>query len=200
MKIYFVRHGKTEWNSQKRLQGQTGDSPLLPEAYPAIARVHDFLAPIAFDKVLSSPSKRAVKTCSLLTGLDVAAVSTDERLAEWNFGDLEGMVISDAVALQPDQMYYSRNDLVHFDGSSFHAESVDAVMKRFDSLAEDCLASGCENILLVGHGASGTAGMRHLAGFPISELRSAGVLTNNSVTILQSQGDHFELLEWNKSL
>ncbi|MGL5342822.1 MAG: histidine phosphatase family protein, partial [Lactococcus garvieae] len=33
MKIYFVRHGKTQWNLEKRLQGQKGDSPLLPESY-----------------------------------------------------------------------------------------------------------------------------------------------------------------------
>ena len=52
MRIYFVRHGKTEWNLARRLQGQKGDSPLLPESYEAIERVHKFLEPIEFDKVL----------------------------------------------------------------------------------------------------------------------------------------------------
>ncbi|WP_136256080.1 histidine phosphatase family protein, partial [Onishia niordana] len=46
MKIYFVRHGKTQWNLEKRLQGQKGDSPLLPESYEAIARVNERLGQI----------------------------------------------------------------------------------------------------------------------------------------------------------
>lgn len=29
MKLYFVRHGKTEWNLEGRFQGANGDSPLL---------------------------------------------------------------------------------------------------------------------------------------------------------------------------
>lgn len=84
MRIYFVRHGKTEWNLARRLQGQKGDSPLLPESYEAIERVHKFLEPIEFDKVLSSPLKRALITADLLTN---QSVSTDKRLSEWNFGN-----------------------------------------------------------------------------------------------------------------
>lgn len=29
MKLYFVRHGRTEWNEEGRIQGANGDSPLL---------------------------------------------------------------------------------------------------------------------------------------------------------------------------
>ena len=32
MKLYFIRHGKTEWNLEGRFQGAGGDSPLLPTA------------------------------------------------------------------------------------------------------------------------------------------------------------------------
>ena len=32
MKLYFVRHGKTEWNVEGRLQGAKGDSPLHKES------------------------------------------------------------------------------------------------------------------------------------------------------------------------
>ena len=31
-KLYFVRHGKTEWNLDGRFQGGTGDSALLEES------------------------------------------------------------------------------------------------------------------------------------------------------------------------
>ena len=112
MRIYFVRHGKTEWNLARRLQGQKGDSPLLPESYEAIERVHKFLEPIEFDKVLSSPQKRALITADLLTN---QSVSTDKRLSEWNFGELEGWFISDAIAKYPKEMHDSRFELDQFD-------------------------------------------------------------------------------------
>jgi len=182
---------------EKRLQGQHGDSELLPESYQAVKHLAEALKDVPFDLVRSSPQKRAMTTAGLLTKLPVEA---DARLSEWDFGELEGQLIKESVKKYPEQMQASREDLVHFDGSAFGAESVESVMNRFDDLAEELKASGAENILLVGHGASGTAGIRHLAGFPISELRSAGGLDNNTVTVLELEGDNFKLRQWNESL
>ena len=196
MKIYFVRHGKTEWNLEKRLQGQTGDSPLLEQSYLEIEKVAKALENEEFDSVIASPAKRAQTTAKLLRKGEPQA---DDRLAEWNFGELEGYKIVDAIAKYPDEMYNSRNQLEKFDGSAFGAEPVEAVLARFDELATS-LSDRYEKVLLVGHGASGTAGVRHLAGFPVEELRSNGGLDNNTVSILESKTDGgFELLQWNKS-
>ncbi|RZI48946.1 histidine phosphatase family protein [Lactococcus kimchii] len=197
MKIYFVRHGKTEWNLARRLQGQKGDSPLLPEALTEIERVRDFLAPIKFDEILSSPQTRALTTAKLLTD---CAIKRDQRLAEWNFGELEGWFIADAIAKYPKEMHDSRFELDKFDGRAFGAESVSSVLARFDDLGRELLHSEMDNVLLIGHGASGTAGMRHLSGFGLSELRAAGGLANNTVTILEGCKDHFELKVWDQKL
>ena len=43
MKIYFVRHGKTEWNLEGRFQGYSGDSALLPEAFEEIQLLANIL-------------------------------------------------------------------------------------------------------------------------------------------------------------
>lgn len=184
-----MRHGKTQWNLERRLQGQFGDSALLPESYAEIAKVRDFLSAVSFDKVFVSPKKRAIDTALHLTDLPL---HPDMRLAEWNFGLVEGMKIDDAIAKYPHEMWASRYQLADFDGSAFGAESVAAVLARFDSLYEDSQAF--DTVLWVGHGATGTAGMRHLAGFPIDELRAAGGLDNNTVTILENG----KLIEWNR--
>lgn len=197
MKIYFVRHGKTQWNLARRLQGQKGDSALLPESYQEIGKVRQFLSNVTFDKVLSSPQKRALTTAKLITD---RPVSSDERLSEWNFGELEGWYIADAIKKYPKEMHESRFALDHFDGSVFGAESVRSVLMRFDSLAQELLSSEFENVLLIGHGASGTAGIRHLAGFDLTELRAAGGLANNTVTLLESSGKQFEIKFWDKKL
>ena len=55
MKLYFTRHGKTEWNQQKRFQGMTGDSPLLPTSYDEIKQLGQYLQDIPFEKIYSSP-------------------------------------------------------------------------------------------------------------------------------------------------
>ncbi|MCT7759722.1 MAG: histidine phosphatase family protein, partial [Lactobacillus crispatus] len=39
MQIYFVRHGKTEWNLASRFQGGHGDSPLLPQSLEDIKKL-----------------------------------------------------------------------------------------------------------------------------------------------------------------
>ncbi len=168
----------------------------MSSAIVSIERVRQPLAEIKFDEVRSSPAKRALLTAKLLSE---KPVKSDERLAEWNFGELEGCLITDAIARYPREMFTSRNDLVHFDGSIFGAESVSSVLARFDELANELISSRFENVLLVGHGASGTAGIRHLAGFPVGELRSGGGLGNNTVTILEYINGKFHLLVWNKS-
>ena len=58
-KLYFVRHGKTEWNNQGRYQGANGDSPLLPESFEQIKALADYLRGISFAHAYVSPLKRA---------------------------------------------------------------------------------------------------------------------------------------------
>ena len=58
MKLYFVRHGKTEWNLEGRLQGAKGDSPLLKESVEQVRELGHYLSDTHFDLVFSSHSFR----------------------------------------------------------------------------------------------------------------------------------------------
>ena len=49
MKLYFVRHGKTEWNLEGRLQGAKGDSPLLKESIEQVRELGHYLSDTHFD-------------------------------------------------------------------------------------------------------------------------------------------------------
>ena len=64
MKLYFVRHGKTEWNLEGRLQGAKGDSPLLKESIEQVRELGHYLSDTHFDLVFSSDLPRAKKTQS----------------------------------------------------------------------------------------------------------------------------------------
>ena len=65
MKLYFVRHGKTEWNLEGRLQGAKGDSPLLKESIEQVRELGHYLSDTHFDLVFSSDLPRA-KTTELI--------------------------------------------------------------------------------------------------------------------------------------
>jgi uncharacterized phosphatase len=87
----LVRHGQTDWNAQRRLQGST-DIPLNDvgrgQARDAVA----VLSGYEWDAIVSSPLSRAAETADLIAaglGLQVARRVSD--LAERSFGPAEGL-------------------------------------------------------------------------------------------------------------
>ena len=84
--IYIVRHGKTDWNKEGRYQGRI-DVDLNSEGVSQAIKLRCKLADIKFDKVFSSPLKRAYKTAQIICDNDII---TDYRLIERCNGKLEG--------------------------------------------------------------------------------------------------------------
>ena len=89
MKIYLFRHGETDWNKARRLQGQS-NIPLNPFGRELAMKTAEALQDISFDRAFSSPLSRAVETAQILLGDTQIPVITDHRLLEINFGDCEG--------------------------------------------------------------------------------------------------------------
>lgn len=84
----LVRHGETEWSRTHRHTGVT-DLPLEPEGEEQARRLAPALALCDFARVLTSPRLRAAETCRL-AGLGDRAETTPD-LAEWDYGDYEGL-------------------------------------------------------------------------------------------------------------
>ena len=90
MKLYFIRHGETVWNTQAKLQGKS-DIP-LNEKGVALARVTgEALADVPFAAIYSSPLKRALQTAQVVAGEGDVPSVTDRRLEEIGFGIWEGL-------------------------------------------------------------------------------------------------------------
>src|SRR3954468_10917154 len=85
--LYLVRHGATEWSVNGRHTGTT-DLPLLPEGERTARSLAERLSGRDFGLVLTSPRQRARRTAEL-AGFPDAVV--DEDLAEWDYGDYEGV-------------------------------------------------------------------------------------------------------------
>jgi probable phosphoglycerate mutase len=87
----LIRHGQTDWNAQRRLQGAT-DIPLNDvgrgQARDAVA----VLAGFEWDAIVSSPLSRAAETADLIAaGLGLSVARRVPELAERNFGPAEGL-------------------------------------------------------------------------------------------------------------
>ncbi|MFJ6027227.1 histidine phosphatase family protein [Pseudarthrobacter sp. NPDC092424] len=87
----LIRHGQTDWNAERRLQGST-DIPLNDvgrgQARDAVAT----LAPYRWDAVVSSPLSRAAETADLIAeGLGLTVARRVPELTERSFGPAEGM-------------------------------------------------------------------------------------------------------------
>lgn len=91
MNVYFMRHGETDWNTIKRLQGRT-DIPLnqngIDLATKTSKAVHE--SGIVFNKIYTSPLIRAKKTAELMNVYSKAPLVEDSRIIEFCFGDGEG--------------------------------------------------------------------------------------------------------------
>jgi probable phosphoglycerate mutase len=108
--LYFVRHGVTDWNQERRLQGQQ-DIPLNALGREQASRcgvlLRDLLArngrSVAEFDYVASPLGRARETMELMRaqlGLDPESYRTDARLMEMSFGRWEGFTFAELQATE----------------------------------------------------------------------------------------------------
>lgn len=206
MQLYFVRHGKTKWNLEGRYQGGSGNSPLLPESYEDIKKLAEYLKGTKFRAFYASPLQRALTTAVMLRndmGITVPVI-VDDRLKEFNLGDLEGMKFVDAESQYPDQIKAFRYSPERYDPSTFHGEDFEHMIKRGKSLISDIVKrypNKDDKVLLVSHGAALCALIRTLEGYDVADIRKRAGLTNTSLTILdtENQGKTFNEIAWNET-
>ncbi len=93
MLLYVVRHGKTLWNLEHRVQGIT-DIELCEEGRDAARKLRDEVQALEADVVISSPLSRARETAKLIVE-DTLPINVDDRIKERDWGRNEGMLIDE---------------------------------------------------------------------------------------------------------
>src|SRR5215207_7865694 len=96
--IVLIRHGQTEWSANGRHTSYT-DLDLTGAGEQQARDAGVRLGGRTFAAVISSPRKRALRTAEL-AGLKVT--ETTEDLAEWNYGDYEGITTVEIRRSRPD--------------------------------------------------------------------------------------------------
>lgn len=128
--IYVLRHGQTRLNSKKALQGRS-DFPLNESGRAQARQLGERLARrgITFARVFSSPLLRAVQTAKLVA--PEAALVTDERLIEMDYGPYEGVDLSSP----PQEVIEFFSDFVH-NPAPAGMEQLSSVVERTGAFVE----------------------------------------------------------------
>ena len=94
--IYIIRHGETDNNKKRVLQGRS-DLPMNAAGVKQAEAVKEYFAEkeIRFDKVYSSPLIRAVKTAQIISGKEPDDFILDDHLLEMDYGPYEGCSLLD---------------------------------------------------------------------------------------------------------
>lgn len=157
--IYVLRHGETEWNRAGRIQGAR-DSRLTERGRAqAVAMGRALAAELALrpgpTDFLRSPLGRTQET-SLIVGrsldLDPSSWRDDWRLAEFRYGDWEGLTWPEIEAVRPRAYAEWRADPETFVAPA--GESHRDLHRRSVSALSDIVESGRRTVI-VGHGVSG---------------------------------------------
>ena len=149
-RLYLLRHGQTEFNVKKLVQGRC-DSPLTDLGRQQAAKAAAWLKArdVTPDKVVSSPLSRAMATARLVAGELLgpdAAVEPCEGIIERCYGSFEGGP-HDAL---PTDVWDPGEDLIPFGG-----EGSQALQERMVStLANLMSADDVETVLAVSHGSA----------------------------------------------
>lgn len=87
--FYFTRHGQTDWNLERRAQGQI-DVPLNDEGRRQAAALAQATSDLKFGTICASPLSRALDTANAVAGVTGSPVTVLDNLAECCWGDREG--------------------------------------------------------------------------------------------------------------
>jgi broad specificity phosphatase PhoE len=157
--VFLARHAETEWNRQRRRQGQL-DSPLTPEGLAAARRLGIVVADHPVDSVFSSPLGRAATTAALGAAQLGMSVTIVEDLAEIHHGEMAGLTTSEIDRRFPGEMGRRADDKYEwrFPGGESYADAD----RRAGAALSQIASHGARRPLVVSHEMIGRMLLRHL--------------------------------------
>ena len=140
--IYFVRHGETDYNKDKRFQGHL-DIPLNQKGLVQARLALESSKSLRIDKIYYSPLIRAKKTAEIINSFHNAQMIADDRIKEIYMGSLQGKY--------KDKLKNFELLLAYSAPERFGGESHEKFCERVNSFLSEIINS-TENILIVSHG------------------------------------------------
>lgn len=177
-RLLLVRHGESEWNKERRLQGQA-DIALSPHGRNQAIQLRPVIESLAPDCVLTSDLQRARETAALLGYREAEPCIP---LREINVGDWTGRPIAEV----------EKADLAAYRGwragrfTPPRGEDWSSFKERTCAVVRRCLDSEARRVLLVAHGGVIRAILEGLLGLEPARIVPVGPA---SLTVLKRTSD-----------
>ncbi len=188
LELWLIRHGETDWNRERRIQGQQ-QNPLSSLGETQARRLGSRLIGETFDTVYCSDLKRTLQTAELaFPGLPL---TFDKRLREISRGVLEGRRGQDFAGEHLEHYTAMQRDLYSYrpPGGENHYDVQDRAVAWLESLPRR------GRIAAVTHGGVVTALVRHALG--LRELTTWLHVGNTSISRLRLGETWTEILGFN---
>ncbi len=183
LKLYITRHGETEWNIQKRMQGWK-NSNLTERGVANAKALGESLKEIEFNRVYCSPLDRTRHTTELILNGRNIEVVYEENLREIHLGEVEGLNQQEANEVYSDfsihfwekpHLYRARS------GEDFYQVRERVIKTLHKIIAEN--PSG--NVLIVTHGVILKTIHSYFKNLPMDRLWDPPFIYDTSLTIVE---------------
>lgn len=191
MKIYFTRHGLTEYNKERRIQGLL-DSPLTLEGKEKAKELGARLKDEGIEIIYSSDQKRAMDSAKIINEALKLDIIPDRKLREVSMLSHEGMTWAESVATDPDRedLIMQRPDLFNEGGIYPYRDALeDAIAFIFE-----LIKTNYEKVLVVTHGSKLRVITTVLEGLDLKDTNKVELIKGLSLKIYDYNGGKFKLL------
>lgn len=191
MKIYFTRHGLTEYNKERRIQGLL-DSPLTLEGKEKAKELGARLKDEGIEIIYSSDQKRAMDSAKTINEALKLDIIPDRRLREVSMLSHEGMTWAESVATDPDRedLIMQRPDLFNEGGIYPYRDALeDAIAFIFE-----LIKTNYEKVLVMTHGSKLRVITTVLEGLDLKDTNKVELIKGLSLKIYDYNEGKFKLL------
>jgi broad specificity phosphatase PhoE len=158
--LFLVRHGQTEWNKIKKVQGQL-DIPLSDEGIAQAQLVARYLAQHKFDAIISSDLQRAFHTATIINTHHQHSIIIEPLLREQHYGIAQGLMRDEVPQKFPLMIHKIHNQIdpeYHVPEAESYAQLVDRVVKAMELIVN---THAGKKVLIVAHANLMRALIRH---------------------------------------
>ena len=151
--IFLVRHGQTEWNILRRMQGHS-DIPLNETGKFQAQSLIPFFEKINLDSIISSDLSRAHETATIFSKPLGITPKKDPRLREVFLGSMEGLTKEEIIQQHGEESWnrWGSNKIEDFYFKWPGSESRIEQVERFKNLFSELLTTNDKKIAVVTHG------------------------------------------------
>lgn len=200
MKLYLIRHGVTDQNKRRCLQGRS-DIELNEDGRDLARKTAEGLKDVDFDLIFTSPLKRAYETAEIIRGDRKIPLIPREELLEISFGTYEGLCFGKDHYNIPDEAFMNFFHKPQEYTTPPEGESFEQVIARTGLLLQELKQKpeyGDKTILLSTHGCALKAVLANITKVPMKDFWGEGVHKNCAVSLVELVEGEFVLVEEGK--